>query len=102
MRSEPEDLPVACSLPEAELRERETTLLRKFRSAVIRTEELDDGFIYRLAADEHSIASVAASIIAERECCPFLTFALTAAPAMGPVELHVTGPAGAKEFLRTI
>ncbi|MGA7913808.1 MAG: hypothetical protein WCA00_01135 [Candidatus Acidiferrales bacterium] len=102
MRSEPEDLPVACSLPDADLREREATLLTKFRSAVIRTEELDDGFIYRLATNENSIACAAALILAERECCPFLTFALTAAPRRGPVDLRVTGPAGTKEFLRTM
>jgi hypothetical protein len=36
------------------------------------------------------------------ECCPFLTFELAAEPNHGPMIMRVTGPAGAKEFLRTI
>ena len=45
---------------------------------------------------------IAKMIVAERECCPFLTFELVAQPNMGPVIVSVTGPAGAKEFLRTV
>ena len=42
------------------------------------------------------------AIVAERECCPFLTFELTAQPNMGPVSVRVTGPAGTKEFLKIV
>src|SRR5690348_6758550 len=35
-----DDMPIACYLTSAELREREATLLAQFRSAVIGTEEL--------------------------------------------------------------
>jgi hypothetical protein len=41
-------------------------------------------------------------ILAERECCPFLTFELTAQPNMGPMIVRMTGPAGTKDFLKTI
>jgi hypothetical protein len=41
-------------------------------------------------------------MVAERECCPFLTFEMSALPKMGPVIVRVVGPAGTKEFLRTI
>jgi len=37
-----------------------------------------------------------------RECCPFLAFGLVAQPNKGEVIVRVTGPIGAKEFLRTI
>jgi hypothetical protein len=40
--------------------------------------------------------------MAERECCPFLAFELVAKPNQGPLIVRVTGPAGTKEFLRTI
>jgi hypothetical protein len=40
--------------------------------------------------------------MAERECCPFLAFALIAEPNKGPVIVRVTGPTGTKEFLRTL
>jgi hypothetical protein len=96
------DIPVACSLSDAELRDREATLLARFKSAVITTEELPDGYVFRIPGDKKCIAVVAELIAAERECCPFLAFTLTFSPNKGPVDLRVTGPIGAKDFLRTV
>jgi hypothetical protein len=68
---------------------------------VIGTEELPDGYAFRVPGDGKWIAVVAELIVAERECCPF-TFELAAYPNMGPVIVRITGPAGTKDFLRTI
>jgi len=95
-------LPIACSLTNAELREREATLLAQFRSAIIKTEELQEGYAFRIPGDGERIRQVAGLIVAERECCPFLVFELSALPNMGPVTVRVTGPAGAKEFLSSL
>ena len=95
-------LPVACSLGDAELGEREATLLAQFRPGVVETEELEDGYAFRIPGDASGIRLVAELIVAERECCPFLAFELAAEPNKGPIILRVTGPNGAKEFLRTI
>ena len=94
--------PIACSLTTVELRDREATLLAQFRSAVIETEELQEGYAFRLPGDGEWIGLIAELIVAERECCPFLAFEVAAAPDMGPVIVRVTGPAGTKEFLRTV
>jgi hypothetical protein len=102
MIRESDDIPVACCLPDAELREREATLLAQFRSGVIAMEELPDGYVFRIPGDKKWIAIAAALIVAERECCPFLTFTLAFPPNMGPVDMRVTGPAGTKDFLRTV
>lgn len=83
------------------MRKREATLLAQFKSAVTATEELPDGYAFRVLGDQKSIAIVAELIVAERECCPFLTFELAAQPNMGPVIVRVTGPAGTKDFLNT-
>jgi len=91
--------PIACSLTTPELREREATLLAQFRSAVLETEELQDGFGFRLAGDGKLIALIAELIVAERECCPFLMFELVALPNKGSLIVRVTGPADTKEFL---
>ena len=96
------DMPIACGLTSAELRERETTVLAQFRSAVIETEELPDGYVFRVPGDRKWVAIVAEMIVAERECCPFLTFEFVAQPGMGPVIVRVTGPAGTKDFLKTV
>jgi hypothetical protein len=97
-----EDIRVACCLSDAELRKRVATLLARFDSAVIATEELLDGYLFRGTGDKKWMGVVWEAIVAERECCPFLTFELTAQSNMGPVSVRVTGPAGTKDILKTI
>jgi hypothetical protein len=92
-------LPIACSLTSAELREREATLLAQFKLAMIKTEELQGGYAFQIPGDGELIRQVAELIVAERECCPFLVFEVSALPNMGPVTVRVSGPAGTKEFL---
>ena len=102
MKEGRDDIPVACSLSASELREREVEFLAKFRSAVIATEELPDGYAFRVPAGGGCITLIAELIVAERECCPFLTFEMSAHPQMGPVIVRMFGPGGAKGFLETI
>jgi hypothetical protein len=97
-----EDIRVACCLSNAELRKRVATLLARFESAVIATEELPDGYVFLMPGDQKRMGLVWEAIVAERECCPFLTFELTAQPNMGPLSVRVTGPAGTKDFLKAI
>ena len=98
----PDDNPVACCLTDAELRQREATLLAQFKSALTATEEIADGYAFHIPGENRWLALVADLINAERECCPFLRFELTAEPKMGPLTLRVTGPHGSKEFLKSI
>src|SRR3984893_8429323 len=97
-----EDIRVTCCLSDAELGKRVATLHTRFASAVIATEELPDGYVFRVPGDKKWMGVVWEAIVAERECCPFLTFELTVQPNMGPVSVRVTGPAGTKDFLKTI
>lgn len=97
-----DEIPVACCLSSEELRSREATLLAQFKSALLTTEELSDGYLFRIPGDKKWLAVAAELIAAERECCPFLRFELTAEPAMGPVTVRMIGPAGTKEFLKSI
>jgi len=93
---------IACSLTTSEFRDRETKLLAQFRSAVVEAEELQEGYAFRLPSDRKWIMLVAELIVAERECCPFLTFELTALPNKGPLIVRVLGSSGAKEFVKTV
>ena len=102
MKHGSDEMPIACCLTSGELREREATLLAQFRSAVIETEELSNGYTFRVPGDRKWVAITAEMIVAERECCPFLTFEFVAQPSMGPVIVRVTGPAGTKDFVKTI
>jgi hypothetical protein len=95
-------LPIACSLTSTELREREATLLAQFRAAIVKTEELQDGYAFQIPGDGKSIRQVSELIVAERECCPFLVFEVSALPNMGTVTVRVMGPDGTKEFVRRV
>jgi len=95
-------LPIACSLTSAELREREATLLAQIIAAIIETEELQNGYAFHIPGDGERIRQVAELLEAERECCPFLVFEVSALPNMGPVTVRVSGPAGTKEFLSSL
>jgi hypothetical protein len=95
------NLPVMCTLSDSEMREREASLLARFKSGVIAAEELADGYSFCLAGDREWLAIVAELIIAERECCRFLKFELLADPRMGPITVRITGPDGTKPFLKT-
>ena len=97
-----DDTPIACSLTTPELREREATLLAQFRSAVVETEELQDGFAFHLTGGGKVIDLTAELIGAERECCPFLTFEVVALPNKREVIVRVTGPAGTKQFVKSV
>lgn len=98
---------ISCSLTTAEFRDREAKLLAQFRSGVVEAEELEteglqEGYAFRLPGDGKWIMLVAELIVAERECCPFLTFQLEARPDEGPLSIRVIGPPGAKEFVKTV
>jgi len=102
MTREVEDTPITCLLTSEELRTREATLLAQFRSAVVSTEDLANGYAFRVRGDAKSIVVTAELIVAERECCPFLMFEFAAYPKMGPVVVRMTGPNGTKEFLKGV
>ena len=96
-----QDVPIACSLSDAELRQREQLVLVQFRAAATAIEELPDGYAFSFPGNEKSITLAAELIAAERECCLFLTFELIAQQNKGPVIMRVTGPEGTKEFVRS-
>ena len=102
MKDRYDNTPIACSLTTVELRDREAALLAQFRSVVTETEELQEGYAFSLPGDGEWIGLIAELIVAERECCPFLAFEVAALPNMGPVIVRVIGPAGTKEFVRSV
>jgi hypothetical protein len=96
------ELPIACKLTDPEFQRRRSDLLNMFRSALLETKELDEGYAYRFPAEGNSIAELAQLITFERQCCPFLRFNLRLEPAEGPLWLELTGPVGTKDFLQTL
>ena len=66
--------------------------------ALVELRELPDGLAFRFAAEEYR--AVSTWVERERLCCPFLQFTIKVGPDGGPVWLRLTGPDGAKAFIR--
>lgn len=93
------DVPLACSLTEAELRERgdeNAALFARVREA----QELPDGYRFAFAPDADGIPALMQFITAERACCPFFTFELQFVSPHQAIWLVVRGGAGVKEIVR--
>lgn len=93
------DLPIVCSLDGDELRERRTNLLPGLLGRAVERTALPDGYRWRFEPGEELLSDISSVIEAERKCCRFLRFVVTAEPDAGPISLEVTGPAGTTEFL---
>jgi hypothetical protein len=93
------DLPIACTLAEAELRQRRQTIMDTFRNIQVSATELPDGYAFAFAATSEALLQVAQLVDLERQCCPFLSFKIVVEPAMAPLRLEVTGPKGAKTVI---
>ncbi len=50
-----DEVPVACCLSDEELRNREATLLAQFKSAVVATEQLADGYAFQVPATRNRL-----------------------------------------------
>jgi|SRR6185295_15494699 len=96
------NLPIACTLSDADFRQRREELLKTVVGAVVEKRELDGGFAYCFPPEAKWIAELAQFITFERECCPFLQFNLCIKPESGPIWLELTGPEGTKEFLQSV
>ncbi|MGH9900274.1 MAG: hypothetical protein ACRD68_00365 [Pyrinomonadaceae bacterium] len=93
---------MACSLAEAEFRERRGGILRKVRDAVEEAKEVEGGYAYRFRPDKNFIVELAGMVNLESQCCPFLRFRMTVEPGGGPIWLEMTGPQGTRDFLASI
>jgi hypothetical protein len=93
------DLPIECTLTPEELRRGRQALLPGVIARAEAHERVAGGFRFRFTPDAELMAAIAVMIDAERRCCRFLRFQLTAEPDEGPVWLEVTGPPGTDEFL---
>src|SRR5699024_7806043 len=80
---------IACSLEDAELKERLDHLRTGLFSRTNAVQKEGNGFRFSFDASDDRVASVLEFIRLERECCPFLTFRLTVPPSPQAVILHM-------------
>jgi hypothetical protein len=90
------DLPIACTLTEAELRDRRRTVLNSIRDSAVAVTSLPDGYAYVFKAASSTLQALSHLVDLERQCCPFLTFKIVVESNSAPIRLEVTGPPEAK------
>ena len=93
------DIPVACSLTDAELEVRGDENAELFAHARA-VEELADGYRFAFPADNGGIPALVRFILAERACCPFWTFELQFPAPHQVVWLAIRGNEEAKGIVR--
>jgi hypothetical protein len=90
-------LTISCKLTTPELQQRKATVIAALKSLVVNKKELEDGFLYRFNATDEMIDKLAEFIKTERMCCDFFIFSIKIEGEV--IELSITGPAEAKQFL---
>jgi hypothetical protein len=93
------DLSIACTLTEAQLRQRRQVIMNTLRDIGVSVTELPDGYAYTFGATSDALAQVAQLVDLERQCCPFLTFKIVVEVAQAAMRLEVTGPGDAKALI---
>jgi hypothetical protein len=61
--------------------------------------DLPEGYRFKFGPESETLQRIAGAMAAERQCCRFLTFCLTADADGGSIWLDVTGPEGTRAFL---
>ena len=90
--------PVTCKLTTPELQKRKATVIAQLKALVVIKKELSNGYSYEFEGTDDNLDKLNTFIKAERLCCDFFTFQLTVEE--NKARLNITGPAGAKEFLK--
>jgi hypothetical protein len=93
------DLPLACTLSAAELRERGDEVVAPLFAHVQRMEETPDGYCFAFPAEVEGVRDLLEFILSERDCCPFFTFELGFPSPHESVWLTLRGGEGVKEFV---
>jgi hypothetical protein len=69
-----------------------------FQRLATAKEDLPDGYAVHFAPA--AFEQLARLVGNERRCCPAIRFAIEVSPANEPIILRMTGPEGAREFLK--
>lgn len=96
----PEKPKLCCLLTTPELQRRKATVLKALQQKIVESEEHTDGFAFRFHTTDELMDELAEFIKTERACCPFFVFRLRVDADGGDTWLELSGPEGAKEFIR--
>ena len=93
--------PIVCNLKSLtpEQRKQMGEIGRHVISAITKSRELNDGYMFRVDAAKAALVDVARWLDLWRRCCPFYDFRIDFHAADTTVWLSVTGRKGVKEYI---
>jgi hypothetical protein len=97
-----QNLPIACTLTDEELADRQEEIDGNISGGVESVTELPDGYEFHFSSSEEWAEKLISFVKQERQCCRFLTFELIFQPDEGPISMRLRGPDGAKEFIKSM
>jgi hypothetical protein len=92
---------LSCKLTTPELRERKATVIASLKKQLLEKKELKYGFAYKFIGSDGMVDELATFVKTERACCDFFIFNLSISGDKTEAWLEITGPKGAKEFIKT-
>jgi hypothetical protein len=93
------EIPVACSLTDAAFRARRDAVQRDLFSGRRSWAPEPDGYRFRFPPDDVWLERITEFVLAERQCCPFLTFRVVVHAGETGVDLELSGPPGSRTFI---
>ena len=92
---------LTCKLTTPELRERKATIIANLKKQILLTKELKNGVAYRFPGSDSIVDELVTFVKTERLCCDFFKFTLSITGNKSEAWLKITGPNGAKDFIKT-
>lgn len=86
------------AIPQAE-RQAHVGVIRDLFARVAEARERDDGFAFRLPADDGMLERITSFIVNERRCCPFFRFRIDVEPHVGALWLTLSGAEDVKSVI---
>ena len=95
-------VPIFCNLAAMTPAQRQqySQIKTRLRVSVQEVKELPDGYAFRYKPNPSVFMEAAEFVTLESRCCPFFSFTLESRHNGGPVWLRITGPKGAKPFIK--
>ena len=92
---------LTCKLTSPELRKRKETVIKSLKSQMLQKKELTSGYSYKFVGTDKMVDELTEFVKTERACCDFFVFNLSISGDKSEACLEITGPKGAKDFIKT-
>lgn len=93
------DKVIACKLTSPELQKRKNEVIALLKQHILEHKEITNGYQYTFKGSDNMIDDLVSFIKTERACCSFFSFNLQIEDSESHIQLTITGPEGAREFI---